>query len=206
MKYKVFNELTVAEYQELYNINRSDTEEIDKAIQSVAVLTGLASWQVEDLALEDFNKVSREIAVIFSAQVVTAKLRRTFLINGKRFRVIYNPRKLSAGQYIDFQTFLSAGNTIENLHKLIACIIVPYKRFGKGRYDSENHEKIAEGVQDLNFCQINAVCVFFLELWKLSIRALEPYLLRQLNQKEMASPWTKADLQKIMDGFLMQSV
>lgn len=201
MKYARFKQLTVAQYQELYNINRSDADDLDKAIQSVGVLTGLASWQVEDLPLDEFTKISREIGIIFSYEtIIKTRLQRTFLISGKRYQVIYNVRKLTAGQYIDIQTFLS-GNPVENLHKIMACLVVPYKIFGQGKYDSENHEKIAEGIQDLNFCEVNAVCVFFSELWNNSIRALEPYLLQEIQKTGTSLSMT--DLQSIMAGSIM---
>lgn len=202
MKYTTFDKLTVGQYQELYQINRGEDDDLDKSIAFVAVLTGLTRWEVEELPLSDFNKVAKEIGTIFSEQPLNTKLRKSFVLFGKKYRVIYNIRKLTTGQYIDLQHFIS-GNVIENLHKIIACLIIPVSWWSKEKYDAENHEIISEGVQDLNFMEVNAICVFFLSLWSNSIKALEPYLLNQIQRKGMTL--SRTDLQKIMHGYTMQN-
>lgn len=200
---KSLSNLTVGEYQALYAIHTSKDEEIDKAVLSVAIVTQKTRWEVEEMPLDEFTLKAREISILFSA-TVQGKTKNKVKVNGQSYYVCLNPRKLSAGQYIDLQHFLK-GNLIENLHKLMACLLIPLKKYWfvkrLGKYDGENHEKISEGIQDLKFVDIHSTCVFFSTLWSSSIKALIPYLTKELKTK---SPLiNQTDLQTIMDGYIM---
>lgn len=203
---KSLSKLTVGEYQQLYSIHKSDDDEVDKSIQSVSILTGLTRWEVEDMDLSEFRAMAREISILFGGHVIESRPKTTLKINGKWYYVCLNVRHLTAGQYIDLQHFLK-GNMIDNLHKLMACLLVPVKKYwfykAKGKYDGENHEKISEGIQDLNFIDVHATCVFFLALWNNSIKAIQGYLTNQLKKTGKNLP--EMDLEKIMGGYIMPS-
>lgn len=208
MNYTKIENLTVGQYQELYKIHKSTDEDIDKAIASVAILTDKTRWEVEELPLMDFTGMSKEISILFSNPEVKSKVVKSVRINGKKYVVILNPRKLSAGQYIDLQTFLK-GNLIENLHRLMASLLIQVKYSPlniRGKYDGENHEKIAEGIQSLKFSEIHSTCVFFSKLWTASIKAMETYLKKEWKKKtknQMNPPLM--DLQALMAGFTVPS-
>lgn len=195
---KNLSKLTVGEYQQLYSIHTSKEDEIDKAVLSVSLITGKTRWEVEEMDFKEFSQLTKEIAIIFSP-IQEGKPKTSIKIHKKRYKVILNPRKLSAGQYIDLQHFLK-GNLIENLHKIMACLVVPKKAFGVGKYDGENHELISIGIQDCNFIDVQSTCVFFSQLWSLSTKAITPYLSKELEKKKLIVPETT--LQTIMDGFL----
>lgn len=197
---KSFSKLTVGEYQQLYQIHRSDDNEIDKTILSIALLTGKTRWEVEDMNMDLFRDHAKRITVLFSA-LFEEKPRSTLKVSGKKYAVCLNPRKLTAGQYVDLQHFLDKGGIIENLHKLMACLLTRKRLFGKSKYDGANHESISEGIQDCNFMAVHSTCTFFLRLWNLSIKATAPYLTKEF-LKKTNSPLSKTDLQNIMDGFL----
>lgn len=199
---KSLSNLTVDEYQLLYSIHKSDGDDVDKSIQLVSILTGKTRAEVEDMPLDEFRNKSREISVIFSGPAETAKPKQKIKIYGKTYRVCLNPRKITAGQYIDLQHFLK-GNMIENLHKIMACLVVPYKFWGTGKYDGANHELIAEGILDCKFSDIHGTCVFFLMLWSASIKAIAPFLSVKIREKMGTNLLSPADLQNVMDGSIM---
>lgn len=198
---KSLSKLTVGEYQELYKIHKSQDDELEKSIQSVAIITGKTRWEVEDMDLVKFNEQARIISILFSGPIdrIAPKIKVT--VNNKKYRVCLNPKKISYGQYVDIQHFLK-GNMIENMHKLFACILVPYKFMKQGKYDGANHEQIAEDVLYMNFIDVHSACVFFLTLWNSSIKATADYLSKKW-LKEMSSPMPEILLQTITDGSLM---
>lgn len=206
MKYTTFDTLTVRQYQQLYAIHsEKETADIDKVIQSVCVLTGLSERGVEQLSVPEFNKISSEIAKIFSKEIKGEP--KTFIqIAGKRHGVIYQPATLSTGQYVEIQTWMQT-NVIENLHKIFASIVYEVK--GKGifkkrlKYNSDNHPVISEAILDCNFIDVHSSCVFFLKLWRDSIKALEPYLAKELKAKGMNPTQIQTALKSYLDGFTM---
>lgn len=198
---KSLSKLTVGEYQELYKIHRSKDDDLEKSILSVAVITGKTRWEVEEMDLAEFNEQARVISILFSSPVDRVAPKIQVKVNNKKYRICLNPRKISFGQYVDIQHFLK-GNMIENMHKLFACLLVPYKFMKQGKYDGANHEQVAEGVLYMNFIDVHSTCVFFLTLWNASIKATTAYL-KQEWKKETNSQLPETVLQIITDGSIM---
>lgn len=196
MKYTTFQTLTVRQYQELYAIHTGKDEDIDKIIQSVCVLTGLTEKGVEAMSIPDFNKVSSELSVIFRDKF-NAKPKPFIEIAGKKYMIIYNPADLSAGQYIEIQSWCNA-NLIDNIPKIMASLVYPEK----GVYDSKNHRFLSEAILDCNFIEVYAVCLFFSTLWKNSIVSLGDYLERNI-QGKIQKDRLKIILGSLTDGYTM---
>lgn len=201
MTYTTFNDLTVGAYQELYKIKKQNLSKEDEAVALVSVLTGLPRWDVEDLPLPDFNKACSEITTIFSHPNMDRKVNQFLTINGEKYRVMLNAREITAGQWVDVQTFMKADNAenaqrimIENMHKIVACICVPVN----GKYDGKNHEKVSEGILELKYLEIDAICVFFSKVWNSSIKAIRDFLVKEIRKKN--PQLSKMDLQNILDG------
>lgn len=201
MNYKTFETLTVGEYQELFAIMRSEMDDLDKSIECVAVLTGKTAKQVEEMDIQDFNRCNRELAKIFSEVEIKYKPIKFINIGGVKYRICYNPKRMSAGQYIDIMTF-GKGNLIENLHKIFASLLIRARLIGKEHYDGTGHEILAARVQDINFITVHSTCVFFSALWNNFTKAIHPYLAREMEKKGISPNLIREmDLTTIMAGF-----
>ena len=201
MKYTTLTSLTVAQYQELFEINTSKDEDIEKSIASVSVLTGLPRWEVEELPLPEFNKASAELAVIFSAEGIEAPKPNNRI--GEKYIIQCDPRKLKAGQYIDIQHFLKEKDWVKNMDKIVASLVVDRK----GKYDAKNHSQIADMIKEMKFIEVYAICVFFLNLWQSSTAVIQDYLKKELKMKLMKSQYNEIkemDFKSALDGFLVQ--
>lgn len=201
---KPLQKLSVGEYQELYSIHTSDGDITEKAILTISILTGTPRWEVEEMELQKFRDLSREINILFDGGGAIPRPRQYITVGGQRYKICLNPRKITAGQYVDLQHFLK-GNIIEHLHQLMACLLVPRYRFGRtGKYNGENHEAISTAVKACNFSEVHATCVFFLMLWNNSIKALEPYLKKELMKKSPANQEAiLMSLRNITDGSII---
>lgn len=204
MVYTTFKELTIAQYQQLYTINRSEDDDLEKVIGSISILTGKPRWEVEEMPLKDFNNISAEIGVIFTHKPIVQKPKNKIRLNGKRYFIQLDPHRLNSGQYITLQHLLG-GNMIENMHKILACLVVPRYTFRIGKYDANNHEIISELLLEKNFMEMQAISVFFLKLWNNSIEALQDFLKRELLKKEtnLDLKLVQMDLQKLLGGYIM---
>ena len=203
MNYTTFDTLTVRQYQQLYAIHSSEDKDLDKIIQSVCVLADKTERQVEEMSLPDFNKVAGELSVIFGKEVKGNP--KSFInIAGDRYGIVYDPSTLSAGQYIEIQTWM-ASNVIENLNKIMASIV--YRVTGRGifkkrhKYDAANHPAISEAILDCNFIDVHSTCVFFLKLWNASIVSLEGYLAKELRTKGVTRDQLRTILARSSVGF-----
>lgn len=175
MTYTTYDNLTVRQYQEIVAIQTSGMEEEDKIIQSMCVLTGISESEVEELTLPEFNKIGRELAFIFSKDIPEHKPPKYLRIGGKLHGITYNPKRLSYYQFSDIQAWITQ-NTIANMHKIVASLTYPVKRYGflhvNGKNEVSKHPEISEAVLDCLYKDVHAVCVFFSLLWNNSIKAL----------------------------------
>lgn len=200
---KTFEKLTLWEYQELYKVHNTkattDEEILDKAIETLSILEGKSRQEIEDRPYGELLSKSKEVSILFSSTPLLDKPSSYLKIGGQLYKVCLNPRKLTTGQFTDVQGFLKRGR-VENLHKVIASIVRPVKGIFRkeGKYDAENHEVIAEEILDVNIMKILAISGFFLRLWNYSIKALVPYLEKQIKMKKILP---ETDLRIIMDGY-----
>lgn len=214
MKYATFQTLTVRQYQELYRIRTSkDYDDVEQRIQLMSVLTGLSENKVQDLKIPEFNKISREIASIFNKPMFKSDFgvrpKAYIKIGGKKFGIIYNPATISAGQEVSINTWMSTG-IVENLNKIMASLVYPVKGVWPimWRGKDVDHVKVSEQILDCKFIEVHSTCVFFLKLWRNSIKALVPYLEKEMKKGGQ----TKEKIQELRtilnsagDGFLMPS-
>lgn len=204
------NEITVGQFQAVYSIQKGTGDELDKITDMVAILTGRTAAEVDDMSLSEFNTVSREIRAMLENPLPEAKPKRIIKANGKEYWIIYEPGKLRAGQYVEYQGWIK-GDIIENLHLIMASISYPFYKFGpirkKGKNDSTKHEQVANDFKEAKLIDVYSACVFFCELLKGSIKATEDFLVRELKGKatETEVRQTITDLLAALDGFTPQS-
>lgn len=198
--------LTVGQFQALYAVQKSSQDELDKMTDCVAILTGKTSAEVDDMPLSEFNAISAQIRQVFSQPMPEAKAKQIIKANGKEYGITYEPGKLRAGQYVEYQGWIQ-GDLVDNLHLIMASLSYPVKRYWfikrKGKNDSSNHEQVANDFKEAKFIDVYAACLFFCELLKGSIRALEGFLAKHLrgtmSRKEVKQLVT--DLLNSLDGF-----
>lgn len=202
--------LTVGQFQALYAVQKSNQDELDKITDCVAILTGKTSAEVDDMPLSEFNAISAQIRQIFSQPMPEAKAKQIIKANGKEYGITYTPGKLRAGQYVEYQGWIQ-GDLVDNLHMILASISYPVKKYGflrrKGVNDSSKHEHVANDFKEAKFIDVYGACLFFCELLKGSIKALEGFLVKELKgiktTKEVKQLVT--DLLNSLDGFTPQN-
>lgn len=204
--------LTVGQYQQLYAIAKDeDTDELEKSLQSVAILTDKTIEQVEDMPLNEFNQLNRKIvAAINSLRLNTFPI--SFLkANGKLYQVNYKIGTLRAGQNTEVQGWLRAKDWIDNMDKILASIVVPVKRYLwvklPQRNRSQDHEKVCEDMQAVDFSEAYGCVVFFCKLFAGSMQGIRPYLEREMLKAGKTSHESKTiltDLMKTLDGYTTQ--
>ncbi len=208
MKIPNYEDLTVRQFQEIVAIQTSEMSEEDKLIQSICTLTGLTEREVEELTIPVFNQLGYTLAKIFTQELPDSTPKRYLRINGRLYGVNYNPRNLAFYQYTDIQAWINGG-TIANMHKVVASLVYPVKKYGflhfRGKNQVDKHAEISEGVLDCKYMDIHAICVFFSLLWSNSIKALAHSLAE--DKTEMMTKEQRKQIKELLeaagDGFTM---
>ena len=110
-------------------------------------------------------------ALNFISQPIENKLRRTFKLNGYKYRILSDVYKLNGGQYITLQHLLrDPEKVVDNMHQIMAVFVIPYERkwygWKRGEYDPNNHEWISKEMLNCSIDIIHPLSAFFLDSWK----------------------------------------
>lgn len=119
---KQLNDLTIKEFQ-------SYTELIADANPDVYGIFELFGLDADNM---DFATFQTKLAEIQKMQLSTSGTKKIYVIGGKRFKACLNPLKLKAGQFIDFQNYISTGAKLECI--LSVFLIPQYKSWAFGKH------------------------------------------------------------------------
>lgn len=120
-----YKDLTIKKFVELRNIDTEGVEEIDVQVQMLSILSDMDEDAILSLPLEEYKKMVRESAFLLKEPQTRGKCPKKVIINGKEYTVLDDVRKMTAGQYIDYQNYLGRGETDKNLPYLLSCFIIP---------------------------------------------------------------------------------
>jgi hypothetical protein len=191
---KNWQTLTVEDYQLLMQVQNSDLDDFEKEIQICSMLADCTPSDIEAMPFGDYVELKRRISFVYE-KPPEAKPK----LYWRKYRFIYDVRKINTGRYISIQTFL-AGGLIDNLHNLAACIVNP--RFGK--YDATKHEEYANDLKAAPLVYILSSMLFFCNLFEQSVAAIA----ETIPAEQMTEETKKAVilLRKNLDGLFTQNV
>lgn len=119
-----YRDLTIEKYIELYELDIQGMEEIDIQSNIIAILSDLTAEDVLDLPIPQYKKMAQNTAFMTTPPEVKPRKITKVTINGKEFNVIDSVEKMTAGQYIDYQTYI-ARKEVKMLPYILSCLIIP---------------------------------------------------------------------------------
>lgn len=184
---KNWNEVSVGTYAEILKVcEREEPEDVEIGI--VSILCGKSEDEVLKMNITDYQLLRKEAQFVASFPPIKAKCPKTVTLHGRKYDVVNDVRKMTAGQYIDFQTF-SKMDLEKTVVEVLSCFLVPE---GKtyGEYDlTEVYDDIRE---DLPVVVAYEMCAFFLSRLTLLTKATLSYsermmrrMMRKTKDKEM---------------------
>lgn len=189
----MWNEINVWQYQQIFKIIKSDKTGIDRSTSLLAIVNNMTEKEVDDMSLEEFTKDVKKISFL-NTEMPKFKPLKTINVNGKRYKVIYDVRKMPFARYIESKVF--ADDLIGNMHKLLATMVIPMKKkFGfwvEDKYDSSKHGEYAQDMLEIKFAEAYASLVFFYHVYRNLMEVSRVYLIRMLCQVRQME-WVQAE-------------
>jgi hypothetical protein len=180
-------------------------QEEDATEQNCKIIAILNNWtehQVDSLTVEAYNKEKEKLK--FLNEQIGGKPVKYIEVNGRRYRCIYDIRKLPAARYIESKVF--SQDFVGNLHKLAASMVIPQRRYTFGwkdaKYDASRHDEYAQDMLSARFIDVYNSIVFFYQVYRNWMQVSKDYLIQQLAEK-MTMEEAKREVQNllnIMDG------
>ena len=154
-----YKNLTINKYLEIKEILKDDGGELNIQSRIISCLANMDLDDVLNLSLTRYNELAQKTAFLMEKPKLTGRIPNKLNINGRECIITKNVNKLTAAQYIDYQTLTAQEDSDKYIAAVIACFIVPVGfTYGDG-YDVQ---EIAEWLGDnLSILDALNVCFFF---------------------------------------------
>ena len=202
-----WKDINVFQWQQIVDLftKEKDLNELDLAVKSVAIVTGMTEHQIDSLSIGELNPLLKSIDFIH--EEIKPEPSKFIKVNGRRYKCIYDVRKIPAARYIESKHFATDVNG--NLHKVAACLVMPMKKtiFGwkVDKYDASKHEDYAQDMLEAKITEVLGSVVFFCLVYRNWTKASKDYLVAEMMEKKLTKYQAEVLYQVLcdtMDGFI----
>lgn len=203
-----WDKINVFQYQQLIPALGID-DPTDQNMRLIAILNGWTDNQVDSLSVEEYAKEKAKLG--FLNDSIEGKPVKVIKVNGKRYKCVYDIRKLPSGRYIESKVF--SQDLVGNLHKIAASMVIPMKKtiFGwkEGKYDASKHEQYAEDMLEARFIDVYHSIVFFYQVYRNWMEVTKDYLITKMMEVGKSHSEAKKEVQNllnILDGNIVPNL
>lgn len=191
-----YEKLTIGKYREILALEKED--DTTYGIQILSILSDIDEDDLMDMPLDEFTSMMAKTKFLYKEvnKIDYKHLGKTLTINGKKYRIIKDAKDMTAGQYIDYKSYITKENFFDMLPYILTVFIVPDGcKYGNG-YDTAELAKELNDNLDIR----TALCIadFFLNQSRTSIKASLLYLKWRM-KRMMRKETNKETKEKIAD-------
>lgn len=183
-----WDSVTVQQYQDLTNLYlEHGNSELDLIVKSASILTGKSEDYFDSLPISELNTIGKMLD--FTHHEIKPKPVPYITVHGRRFRCVYDVRRLPAARYIETKVFTGQGTVTDKLHQIAASMVYPQKRFlgflwwVDDEYRADLHADYAADMQDAPITAVLGSVVFFCEIYLKSTWSLKHYLVAEMTTR-----------------------
>lgn len=163
-----YNKLTLGKYMEIQEVSRNESlEDIDKQVQILSILTGVAEEEILHLPIQDYKELVAKSGFLDPENINYHPVAKKYLLGKFELIPCRDFRKIETCQYIDFQTY--APDLDKYLVEFLSVILVP-----KGHRYNEGYDilEVQKAIRDeMSVSDGVSLAGFFLTWCKKSIKA-----------------------------------
>jgi len=200
---KSWNECGIEKFYQIDDVVR-DTElsQMEKNIKLISLLLEIPEQDVYAMDMTTFNNNIQKLEWVNKFDFNKKWTPSSIVINGVKYNVVTKTKKLSIGQYIDFQTFWQRKDIRNYIGNLLACFVLPEnKKYGEDYDPSE----LAIIIKD-NLDIVTAYSLLFFSLKKFLDLTMSSFfcLKRIAKTKEQKQEITKI-IQTLLAGWSLST-
>jgi hypothetical protein len=171
-----YDKLTLGIYRELLAIEKTE-DDVSYGIKILSALSDYSEDELMDMPMDEFQSLMAKTSFLNTPmqKLDWKHLGKTITINGKKYNIIKDARKMTAGQYIDYKSYMKdADKFIEMLPYILTVFIIPEGCKYNDGYDIEDLAKELNDNLDLKTAL--SITDFFQHQSKLSMLTSLRYL------------------------------
>lgn len=162
-----YDKLSLGKYMEIQEVSRNESlEDIDKQVQILSILTGVAEDELLHLPLPEYKELVVKSGFLAPENINYHPVAKKYILGTFELIPCRDFRKVETGQYIDFQTY--APDLDKCLVEFLSVILVPKgHRYNEG-YDILEVQKAIR--EEMSVSDGVSVAAFFLTWCRKSIK------------------------------------
>lgn len=187
-----YNDLTVGKYQEIMLLlNGAPMDELTMQTSLIAILSDEDEDDILNLPLSEYNKMVQGTAFLSEEpkkRIVATK----YILGDMELETMLNMKDMTAGQYIDYQTFIKDPD--KYLVEMLSVFLIPKgKKYNDGYDILEVHNAIREHLSIVDALSMSA---FFLLLSQVLIKTTLTSLTSKVKKMKKKSK-NQQEIQKL---------
>lgn len=203
-----WKDVNVFQWQQILSVyeNRGDMDDTDLYFKLLGILMNMTESQIDSLPIEKIKPLA-EKGKFLHEEMKPVQVKH-IKVNGRRYRCVYDIKKLPSARYIETKHFQKDTNA--NLHRIMACMVIPQKRnwFGMwvdDKYDATEHERYANDLLEAPIEYVIGSVVFFYAVYQNWIKLSKDFLVLEMTQRGMTKKKAEEVHQTLcnsMDGYI----
>ena len=172
-----YRDLPYGKYEEIVRLCETEMTDVDRKVAVISVLTGKTEDEVLRLPLDTFTRYSAATRFLEAEcpENLIPAVSKTYPVGGFVLVPVADMRKVTAAQYIDFQTF--AEDRDHRAVEMLSCFLIPRGCDYNDGYDVlDVHRAIRDG---MSVATVLSLLAFFFKSWVESIKAIRTSLKRE---------------------------
>ena len=172
-----YRDLPYGKYEEIVRLCETEMTDVDRKVAVISVLTGKTEDEVLRLPLDVFTRFSASTRFLEAEcpENLIPAVSKTYPVGGFVLVPVADMRKVTAAQYIDFQTF--AEDRDHRAVEMLSCFLIPRGCDYNDGYDVlDVHRAIRDG---MSVATVLSLLAFFFKSWVESIKAIRTSLKRE---------------------------
>ena len=163
-----YRKLPIGKYLKIVELCETEMDGVDRMVKIIGILADLTDDEVLNLPLPTFTEYSAKSKFIDKQcpENLIPAVSKSYQINGMVLLPVTDIRKVTAAQYIDFQTF--SKDKEHHFVEMLSCFLVPRGcNYNEGYDILDVHNGIKE---EMSVAEVLALLAFFFKSWTGSIR------------------------------------
>ena len=154
-----YYDLTIDKYLQIKEILEQGEDDLQMQVAMLCVINECGEDELLDLPLNEYKRKAAELSFLRQSPQPRPQCPKTITIDKEVYESIRDIKKLTAGQYIDYQSLLKSEDFYSIIPNILAIFFVPKgKDYGKGYDIMDEVEKIRNNIS-IGFAL--DVCFFF---------------------------------------------
>lgn len=162
-----YNELPIGKYLQIADILKGADDPNAVSLQILSVLSGMTEDELLDLPMEEFSRLMGKATFILEPPQSKVAMPR-YTLGDMVLDVNVNVAKMTAAQYIDFQTYCK--NPEKNYIEILSCFMIPHGHKYNKDYDVADVQAAIRDYLPTN--SANGIYAFFLRKSQKSMRSI----------------------------------